>query len=175
MNDTLVVYESKYGGTVTYIDLLARSLPFDVMRLRELKRQRSLPHRTVVLASGVYTGRIAAAAALAKHADLLAGKRVLVLAVGASEPGEEVERQLREANLAPDHLDVPLFYARGAYDEGSFKLPDRIACRALRAVVRDKDPSELDPGMRALASVTGSRADWTDPRYLDPLIRALRG
>lgn len=89
MNDTLVVYESKYGGTVTYIDLLAHSLPFDVMRLRELKRQRSLPHRTVVLASGVYAGRIAAAA--------------------------------------------------------------------------------------ALASVTGSCADWTDSRYLDPLIRALRG
>lgn len=173
MNDILVAYTSKHGGTTSYIDLLAQELAFDVTRLENLTRNMKLDYRVILLASGVYAGKVAAAEWLLRHGSLLDGKRVLILAVGASERSDELEEQLAASNLGDDPHCEHLFYARGAFDERRLSLPEKLLCRALRASIKGKDPEKLDPSMRALAQIGTQPMDWTDRRYIEPLIEAL--
>ena len=53
-------------------------------------------------------------------------------------------------------------------------LPDRTMCRMLQKTVAKKDPSEYEPWMSALMCAAGETCDWTDRKYLEPLLLYLR-
>ena len=47
-------------------------------------------------------------------------------------------------------------------------------CRLLRKTVEKKDPDTLEPWEKALMEASGKACDWTDRRYLEPLLGFLR-
>ena len=49
-------------------------------------------------------------------------------------------------------------------------LIDRTLCKMLHKAIAKKDPDSCEPWMKALLSATGKNCDWTDPKYLSPLI-----
>ena len=53
-------------------------------------------------------------------------------------------------------------------------LSDRTMCRMLQKAVAKKDPSEYEPWMSALMCAAGETCDWTDRKYLEPLLLYLR-
>lgn len=69
--------------------------------------------------------------------------------------------------------DLPLFYGRGAWDEEAMTFKDRALCRLLQKSVAKKDPATYEPWMKALMCAVGQKCDWTDRKYLDPLIAYL--
>ena len=48
---------------------------------------------------------------------------------------------------------------------------DRTLCKMLQKSVAKKDPSAYEPWMTALMCAVGQKCDWTDKKYLEPLIR----
>ena len=54
----------------------------------------------------------------------------------------------------------------------SFK--DRTMCKMLQKMVAKKDPSEYEPWMTALMSAIGKSCDWTDRKYLEPLMEYMK-
>ena len=69
--------------------------------------------------------------------------------------------------------EIPLFYGRGAWDEGGMTFKDRTLCRLLQKSVAKKDPSTYEPWMQALMCAAGQTCDWTDKAYLTPLLEFL--
>lgn len=69
---------------------------------------------------------------------------------------------------------IPFFYGRGAWDEEKMTLKDRILCGALKKAISKKDPGTYEPWMKALMSVEGERCDWTDRKYLEPILEYLK-
>ena len=53
-------------------------------------------------------------------------------------------------------------------------MPDRTLCHFLLKSVEKKEPDTLEPWERALVSAAGKPCDWTDRRYLEPLIDFLK-
>ena len=43
----------------------------------------------------------------------------------------------------------------------------------LQKSVAKKDPSTYEPWMKALMCAVGEECDWTDPEYLEPLLKYL--
>lgn len=98
-------------------------------------------------------------------------KKAAVFCVGASPYDEKAISEIKEHNLKADLKDIPLFYGRGAWDEESMSFTDRTLCKMLQKSVAKKDPSAYEPWMTALMCAVGQKCDWTDKKYLEPLIR----
>ena len=56
-------------------------------------------------------------------------------------------------------------------DTMSFK--DRTLCNMLRKVVSKKNPDEYEVWEKALMAAGDERCDWTDVKYLQPIIEEL--
>ena len=69
---------------------------------------------------------------------------------------------------------IPVFYARGAYDEKRMSLKDRTLCRMLKKTLTGKDPSQLEPWQQALLEAGDEGHDWTDPGELASLRKYLK-
>lgn len=170
MRKILILYQSKYGATKRYAEMLKRQLGCDVCESRRAPFGQLEAYDTVVAAGGVYAGGIAGLPYIRKNLTALAGKRLAVLAVGASPFDERAVEELKVRALSGLPKDTPLFYARGTYDEGRMHWLNRTLCRMLKNALRKRDPAEFEPWMQALYEAEGQSADWVDQAYLAPLL-----
>lgn len=50
---------------------------------------------------------------------------------------------------------------------------DRTLCKMLQKSVAKKKPEEYEPWEKALMCAAGQKCDWTDRKYLEPLLKYL--
>lgn len=170
MRDILVVYKSKYGATEKYAEMLKEAFECDVVEAGKFNRAMLTGRRCIILAGGIYAGGIAGIDILRKNISQLKGKKVAVFCVGASPFDEKAVEEVRTRNMKGDLQNIPLFYGRGAWDESKMSFKDRTMCKMMQKMVAKKSPSEYEPWMTALMSAMGESCDWTDEKYLKPLI-----
>lgn len=174
MSGTLVIYKSKYGSTKKYADMLKAELSCDVVESRDFDKSVLKNYDCIILAGGIYAGGIAGINMLQKNYSGMENKKVAVFCVGASPFDEKAILQVKEHNLKGNLESVPLFYGRGAWDESRMSFKDRTLCKMLQKMVAKQTPDSCEPWMRALLSATGKTCDWTDRKYLAPLIEYAR-
>ena len=91
---------------------------------------------------------------------------------------EHIQKKAFEELYAHNFKDgmkgIPCFYCRGAWNEAGMSLPDRTLCHLLMKSVEKKDRETLEPWERALADAAGKSCDWTERKYLEPLLDFLR-
>lgn len=108
-----------------------------------------------------------------KNIDKFKKKKIAILCVGASPYDESAFAEIKERNLTRDLKNIPLFYGRGSWNESKMKFMDRTLCKMLQKSVAKKDPSTYEPWMKALMCAKGQNCDWTDKKYLVPLLEYL--
>ena len=111
---------------------------------------------------------------LKKNIDNLAGKRILVFCVGASPYNEKAIAQSRKLHFKGGLSEIPLVYCRGTWDEDAMTFKDRTLCKMLQKAVEKKDPNTYEPWEDALMCAVGQKCDWTDKKYLEPILQYLR-
>ena len=173
MEKGIIIYKSKYGASKKYADWLCSQTGFDCREVSKEAFESASEYGTVIYCGGIYASGIAGLSFLKKNIDRLKDKKIAVLCVGASPYDENALNQLKERNLKDALRGIPLFYARGAWDEKSMKPVDRTLCRMLKKAVAKKDPSEYEPWQKALMCAAGQKCDWTDFEYLKPLLEYL--
>ena len=55
----------------------------------------------------------------------------------------------------------------------SMKFADKKLCQLLRKAVAKKEPSDYEVWERALMEAGDDRCDWTDKKYLEPVLELL--
>lgn len=129
---------------------------------------------TVILGGGVYASGIAGLAFLKKNITKLSDKKIAVFCVGASPYDEAAISQIRKLHFKDELGKVPLYYCRGAWNEDAMTFKDRTLCKMLQKAVAKKDPDTYEIWEKALMCAVGQRCDWTDKKYLEPLIDDIR-
>lgn len=170
MEKGIIIYKSKYGATAKYARWLGERTGFESIEASRTAADKAARCGTVVFCGGIYASGIAGLSFLKKNIGRLKGKRLAVLGVGASPYDEKAINELKARNLKDELSQIPLFYARGAWDEKSMKPADRMLCRLLQKAVAKKDPAEYEPWQKALMCAAGQSCDWTDEKYLKPLL-----
>lgn len=170
MNRGIIIYRSKYGATKTYAGWLQEMTGFDCVETSGASGKELEGYETVILCGGIYASGIAGISFLRKNIGRLGHKKTAILCVGASPYDDEAIREIKAYNLKEDLKDIPLFYGRGAWNESAMTFKDRTLCRLLQKAVAKKDPDTFKPWMKALMSASGKSCDWTDQKYLTPLL-----
>lgn len=167
----LIVYQSKYGSAKKYAMWLADATGFDVVETPKADSRALKEYDRIILCGSIYASGIAGISFLRKNRQALKGKKTAVFCVGASPYDEKALEEVKEHNLKEDLKEIPMFYGRGAWDESSMSFKDRTLCKMLQKAVAKKDPSTYEPWMTALMCAVGQKCDWTDKKYLEPVIQ----
>ena len=169
----IIMYQSRYGSTKKYAEWLSEKTGFDIIRTKEIKPDMLDKYDVIILGGGVYASGVLGLSFLKKNISKLKGKKLAVFCVGASPYDEKAIAQAREVHFKDEMKSVPLFYCRGALDEDKMSFGDRTLCRMLQKAVAKQDPATYEPWQSALMCAVGQKCDWTDEKYLEPLIEYL--
>lgn len=173
MSKGIILYQSKYGATKKYADWLKEETGYDCIETKNAKVSLVQNYDVIVLGGGVYASGIAGLHFLKKNISNLSDKKIAVFAVGASPYDEKAMMQIQEMHFKDALSGVPLFCCRGAWDEDKMTFGDRTLCKMLQKAVAKQNPDEYEPWQSALMSAVGQKCDWTDKKYLEPLIEYL--
>lgn len=173
MSKGLILYQSKYGATKQYADMLHRRLGYDVIETKHYRQADMDAYDTLLFAAGIYAGGIAGISLLRKHYDEWKKKRIVVLCVGASPYDEEAFEQIKQQNLRELAQSIPMFYGRGAWDIAKMSIKDLALCRLLEKMVKKKNPQDLAPWMKELLGTMDQKACWVSEHYLSELLACL--
>ena len=166
----VILYQSKYGATKRYADWLSEETGFKCVETRKADINEIITYDTIILGGAIYAGL----SFLKKNIKKLAGKKIVVFCCGASPYEEKAVQQIREHNMKGDLSDIPLFYCRGAWNLDAMSFKDRTLCKLLRKSVEKKDPSEYELWEKALMEAGDDKCDWTDKKYLDPILECIK-
>lgn len=174
MEKGLILYQSKYGATEKYAHWLREMTGFDCLKTKEALLEQIRDYPTILLCGGIYASGIAGISFLKKNFKTLKEKKIVIFCVGASPYDKDALNEIQKHNLKGELENIPLFYGRGAWDEGQMTFIDRNLCKLLQKSVAKKDPSSYEPWMQALMCAVGQKCDWTDKKYLVPLLEYLK-
>ena len=171
MGKGLIIYQSKYGTAKKYAMWLAEATGFDVVETPKADSRALKEYDRIILCGSIYASGIAGISFLRNNRQALKGKKTAVFCVGASPYDEKALEEVKAHNLKEDLREIPMFYGRGAWDESAMSFKDRTLCKMLQKAVAKKDPSTYEPWMTALMCAVGQKCDWTDKKYLEPVIQ----
>ncbi len=174
MTNGIIVYQSKYGATEKYVRWLQDVTNFPCVETRKAAVDEVAQYDRILLCGGIYASGIAGISFLKKNMGKLKNKKIAILCVGASPYDERALADIKAHNLTGDLSDIPLFYGRGAWEESKMKFMDRALCKMLQKSIAKKDPGTYEPWMKALMCASGQSCDWTDKKYLIPLLEYLK-
>ena len=173
MEKGMILYQSKYGAARKYAGWLREETGFEIREVKNCKIEEVLCFERLILCSGIYASGIAGISFFQKNIEKLQGKQLFVFTVGASPYHENALKELKRKNMKGRLCAIPLFYGRGMWLEEKMTWKDRTLCRMLKKAVAKKAPDTWEPWMAALMSTNGQNCDWTDRKYLKPLLDAL--
>lgn len=174
MKPVFVLYQSKYGATKKYVDMLAARLPCDCMEANSFRGNSLDAYDWIVYAAGIYASGISGLKRFLQKCAGLDHRKIVVFCVGASPYEEKALSEIKAHNLKAEWSDIPVFYGRGAWEESRMSWKDRTLCKMLQKAVAKQDPASFEPWMKALLEAAGQSCDWTDPGYLAPLLRHIQ-
>lgn len=174
MSKGIILYQSKYGATKKYAEWLRDETGYDCIETTKTRVVLLQEYDTIILGGGVYASGILGLQFLKKNINHLNTKKLAVFCVGASPYDEKAIHQIREMHFKGALQEIPLFYCRGAWDEEKMTFRDRTLCRMLQKAVAKQNPENYEPWQKALMCAIGQKCDWTDKKYLEPLIAYLR-
>lgn len=168
---TIVVYKSKYGSTKKYAEWLAESLGCDLKENASLAEV--LGYDTIIYGGGIYAGRINGAGLITKNLGKLAGKKLVLFAVGSSAGRpEELEAFWEKALDKTVREQVPHFYLRGGFDYGRLGSVDRLMMNMLKKMLLGKDTLTEDE--KGLLAAYDTPVDFTDRDDLGKILELLK-
>lgn len=170
MSKTLILYTSKYGATKKYVDWMQEIITCDVVNLKEKQPSDVRNYDCIILAGGIYASGVAGMKYLKKIIPDVKEKKVAILSVGASPYDEQAIEHLKQHNMKDIPVEIPIFYARGMYNEASMSFKDRTLCKMLKKMVAKKDASTMEPWEKALMQAIHTNHDWTCKENLDLIL-----
>lgn len=164
---TLVVFKSKTGFTEKYAHWIADDLHCDAISLEKINTSELAQYDIVIFGGGIHAGRINGIKFIKNNISLLAGKKIIIFATGATPPiPEEIER-FRKDNV-PSGSGIAFFYFQSGMNYAKMNSSDRFMMGALRTALKvKKNKSDVEKG--TLDAIQDSY-DYSSRGQIEPLI-----
>jgi len=166
----IILYQSKYGASRKYAQWLAEETGFSCAEVKKTDPRSLSAFDTIILGGGIYASGIAGLGFLRKNIGSIKEKKLAVYCCGASPYDEKALKEIIERNMKNELSGIPCFYCRGAWDMSAMSFADRTLCGMLRKAVSKKNPEDYELWEKALMEAGDDSCDWTDKKYLAPIL-----
>jgi menaquinone-dependent protoporphyrinogen IX oxidase len=146
MSKIAVVYCSTSGFTKKYAEWIAEECNADLFDAKKIGASKLAPYDVIVYGGSLHVVGISGLNLIKNNATLLRDKRVIVFAVGASPPRENVLAQIRKHNFENTMANVELFYLRGGFDYSKLDWTNKVLMTLLKVrlkLKKTKTPDEV--------------------------------
>jgi menaquinone-dependent protoporphyrinogen IX oxidase len=175
MNNTLIIYHSKYGHTKQYAQWLAEELKADMCEAKSLKNNMLNDYSTILFGNGIYAGTNKAANLIVKHFEQIKDKKVVLFTCGLNDVSKETI--IIKINKALDKVITPeirekikIFHVRGGIDYGNMGFLYKTMMKMVHSQLSKKPENELDDENKTVLETYGKKVDFSDKKMLEPII-----
>ncbi len=175
MAKVAVVYRSKYGSTEKYASWIAEDVKADIFKANNVKIDTLMGYDTIVFCGGLYAGGLLGFSLIKKNFSSLSGKRMIVVAVGATLKKEDEVDQVRDKNITPEMQGkVHFFLLRGGLNYPRMNALDRFLMYLLVKSIKSKKAEELDDDSKGLLATYGKTIDFTNRNAIGPIVDKIK-
>ncbi|MEE0796422.1 MAG: flavodoxin domain-containing protein [Anaerovoracaceae bacterium] len=175
MEKTVVIFKTKYGATEKYARWIGEELECPVISADDFNKRDFEKYDNIVFGGGVHAGGITGFELIRKNMRRLAGKKLIIFAVGLNVMQAETRKQLRDINFSKRKVrGLTCYYCPGAYDPDRVHGADAVLMKMMKKMLKDKPDSDFTPEDRALLDAVENGTDLTDRRFIEPVVRAVR-
>ena len=167
MAETAILFSSRYGATKEYALMLRDRTGAVAVENSKLSARLVSGFGTLVLAGGIYMGKIDGLDFFRDNADeLLMSHKLAVLAVGIAPEGKDYYARIYSDNFKHHLKGIPLFYARGRLEMDGLSFVDKSLMKTFLRIIKGK--KELSGFSKELSEC--SSLDYMSEDYLDELV-----
>jgi len=174
MSRVIVVYRSKSGYTKRYADMIAQAVGADIADGRRVRIEALKQYDTVVFGGGLYAVGINGAAFIKRCMRELKDQRIIVYALGASPPRQEIVDEVRNNNFdAEQQTRMQFFLLRGGFDYDKLTPVGKLLMRLMKARLKRRDDPTADE--RGMLAAYDTPVDFVKEKHIAPVVAAIEG
>jgi menaquinone-dependent protoporphyrinogen IX oxidase len=151
---TVVVYRSISGFTKKYAEWIANDLSADIYDIRELNIDRFIDYDLIIFGGSLHAVGINGVKFIKENLGKLSEKKIVIFAVGASPPKENVLDEIRNNNFSDEQQKkIMFYYLRGGFDYSKLNFSNQVLMTLYRIRLKMKKNRTSDEiGMLAAYS-----------------------
>lgn len=146
MLQTVVIYRSTSGFTKRYAEWIAEELKADLFEARKIDGSKLADCDLIVFGGSLHAVGISGIKIIKENLTQLADKKVIVFAVGASPPKENITEEITTKNFSVDQQkNIKLFYLRGGFCFDKLDFTNKIVMTLFRvrlSLKKNRTPDE---------------------------------
>ena len=123
---TLVIYKSISGFTKKYAEWIAEELKADIHGTKDFDCTLFKNYDLIVFGGSLHAVGINGVKCIKENLEQLCDKKIVVFAVGASPPRENVLDEVRNNNFSEEQKKIMFFYLRGGFNYGKLNFSNKI-------------------------------------------------
>lgn len=166
---TVVIYRSISGFTKKYATWIAEDLQADLYDARKVNVEKLAAYDLILFGGSLHAAGINGVKLLKRNLHRLAGKKLILFAVGASPASENVLEEIKNENFsAEEQQSITFFYLRGGFDYSKLDWFNKFLMLLLKVKLRLKKTRTPDEvGMLAAYS---KPLDCTKKANIKPIV-----
>lgn len=146
MNETVVIYKSRYGSTKKYAQWISESLNADIFESNKIRSNELGKYKTIIYGGGLYASGITGFSLIRKNFNKLKDKNLILFTVGLANPiDKEQFAPILEKNLSEEMKSkITVFHFRGAIDYKKLSFIHKSMMAMLKKSVERIDEDKRD-------------------------------
>jgi menaquinone-dependent protoporphyrinogen IX oxidase len=150
MENTVVVYESRYGSTKKYAQWIAQDLGCTLIETKDVTVEKLQTFDTIIYGGWLHAGSIKGFKVISKDIDKLKDKNIVVFSVGCSTGKREEDiKGVEEVNFK-ELQDIKHFYLRGAFNYQNLNMIDKVMMNMLKIKLKKIKEEDRDEDTRGM-------------------------
>jgi len=133
------------GFTKKYSQWIVEELKADLFDAREIQGQKLGEYDVIIFGGSLHAVGINGVKLIKENLSLLADKKIIMFAVGASAPKEGIVDEIRKRNFDGEKENLKLYYLRGDFNFSKLDFSNKVLMALFRVRVsmkRKKTPDE---------------------------------
>ena len=177
MNNTAVIYKSKYGSTKKYAEWIAKDLDADLFEGSKVNVNQLSKYDTIIFGGGLYADGILGVDIITKNYESIKNKNIIIYTVGLGSTNDKEEfNRVIDKNFRPEMIKkIQFYHFQGGIDYGKLSLKHKMMMYMFYKFIAKKKVDELSADAKMIVATYGKNVDYTDKASIDPLVGYARG
>ena len=133
MSKALVLYQTTSGYTKKYAQWISEALAAELSESKDFNASKLTDYDLIIFGGSLHAEGISGVKVIRENLPQLSGKKLVVFAVGASPPRENIPQEVINKNFtAEQQKSIRFFYLRGGFDYSKLDLPNKFLMTLMR-------------------------------------------